>query len=168
MKLQGRLSDKLYSLLNNQIKNELDSSRLYLAMSEWAGFNGWSGAAKLWRIYSEEEQKHMHLFYEYLQDRDAMPETPVAKVQPTEFDSIDSVIDMTNNHEVQVSTWIKDIALAALAEKDLHTYGFAMKMMSEQTEEEAKALYWVDRRNMLKSTNTPLYHLDKEFEEKAG
>jgi len=163
-----RISEEIHTMLNNQLKNELDSSRLYLAMSEWMEFNGWFGGAKLWRKYSDEELAHMHKFYEYMQDRDAMPKTPMAKEQPLNFDSVEKIVQDSYLHEIQVSTWIKEIALKALQEKDLHTYEFAVKMIGEQTEEEAKVLYWVDRLEMLKSTDTSLFFLDKEFEEAVG
>ena len=43
-----RISDKLDTLVNEQIKHEEESSRLYRAMAECLDFNGWTGAAKLY------------------------------------------------------------------------------------------------------------------------
>lgn len=162
-----RISDKIHMALKAQLKNELDSSRLYLAMSQWLEFNGWFGAAKLWKKYADEELVHVDRFYKYMQDRNAMPCTPVAKEQPTEFKGIKEIVIASYEHEVQVSNWIRDIALAALNEKDLHTYDFMMELIREQTEEEAKTLYWVDRVEMLEQQNVSLFFLDKEFSKGA-
>jgi len=162
-----RISDKIHSALNTQLKNELDSSRLYLAMSQWLEFNGWFGGAKLWKKYADEELVHVDRFYKYMQDRNAMPSTPVAKEQPTAFKGIKEIVQTSYEHEVQVSTWIRDIALMALSEKDLHTYDLMMEFIREQTEEEAKTLYWVDRIEMLEKQGASLFFLDKEFEKEV-
>jgi len=161
-----RISDKIYNMLNEQLKNEHESSLLYLAMSQWLSYNGWFGASKLWDKYSKEELIHRDKFYEYIQDRGCMPKTMATKEQPIGFDGIEAIVENSYKHEIQVTEWIKQIAKAAFDEGDLNAYEFAMKMISEQTEEEAKTLYWVDRIKMIKSKDASLYFLDKEFEDK--
>lgn len=159
-----RLSDKIYNMLNEQIRNEHESSTLYLTMSQWLDYNGWRGGAKLWKKYSDEELSHRDKFYSYIQDRDCMPKTLATKEQPISFDCVKDIAEASYKHEIQVTEWIKQIALAAFEEKDLNTYEFAMKMIGEQTEEEAKTLYWVDRIEMMEAKGASLYFIDKEFE----
>lgn len=158
-----RISDKLEKLIQEQIANEENSSRLYRSMSEWLEYNGWFGAAKLFKKYSEEEMTHMHKFMDYLQDRDCLPFVPSLIEQPKAFKGIKDIIDLTYNHEIKITTWITDIALAALNEKDLVCYQFLNPLISEQCEEEKKALYWIDRYNMIESSKSPMIELDKEM-----
>ena len=53
-----RISDGIEAILNKQIKHEYDNSRLYLAMANCLEFNGWFGAASLWKKYSDDEITH--------------------------------------------------------------------------------------------------------------
>ena len=162
-----RISDKLEALVNEQIKHEEESSRLYRAMAECLDFNGWTGAAKLYHKYADEEMTHMKKFYEYLQDRDAHPMTP-ALVAPTYvFAGLKEVIHASYEHEIQVSKWLDNIALNAMAEKDLALFNFMDWFILEQVEEEKKMKTFIDRITILELTNTPLYFLDKEMGELA-
>ena len=53
-----RISDNIEKILNAQIANEMNSSALYRAMGNCLEYNGWVGAAKLWKKYSTEETGH--------------------------------------------------------------------------------------------------------------
>ena len=109
-----RLSDKIYNMLNEQIRNEHESSTLYLTMSQWLDYNGWSGGAKLWKKYSDEELSHRDKFYSYIQDRDCMPKTLATKEQPISFDCVKDIAEASYKHEIQVTEWIKQISLASI------------------------------------------------------
>lgn len=158
-----RISDKLEALVNEQIKHEEESSRLYRSMAECLDYKGWTGASKLFHKYADEEMTHMKKFYEYLQDRDAHPITP-ALVSPIHmFAGLKEVINAAYEHEIQVSKWLDNIALNAMAEKDLVLFNFMSWFILENIEEEAKFQKLIDRITVLEMTNTPLYFLDKEL-----
>lgn len=162
-----RISDSIEKMINTQLQKELDSSMIYLSMAEWFEYNGWFGAAKLYRKYSAEEYEHMEKFKKYLQDRNAMPETPASTKQPVEYDGLKDIVQKTYDHEVQISAWISEIAKACLKESDLTTYQFLNWFINEQIEEESKALYWIDRIEMMEEQNASLYFLDEEMGSKA-
>ena len=162
-----RISDKLHQMINTQIKREMDSSHLYLAIAQWFDFKGWFGGAELYKKYAKEELEHAYKLADYLQDRDAMPDTPMVDKQPTTFDGIESIIQTTYDHEVQVSKWLNDIAMEALTSRDLTTYQFLQWFINEQIEEEKKALDLMDRLAIIKNTNTPLYFFDEEMKKRV-
>lgn len=158
-----RLSESLQKLLQQQIANEENSSRLYRAASQWLDFNGWFGAAKLFHEYANEEMIHVKKIYKYLQDRDILPMTPALPAQPTKFDGVKDIITKSYLHEIEVTKQIENIASTALSEKDLTTHQFMTFYLNEQIEEEAKTLYWVDRYDMLETSKSDMFFLDKEM-----
>lgn len=167
LKSKKRISDTLENMINTQIQRELDSSMIYLSMSEYLNYVGWFGAAKLFKKYSDEELTHMHKFREYLQDRNVLPKIPASTEQPRTYECIKDIVQKTYDHEVQVSKWISEIASASLKEGDFTTYQMLNWFINEQIEEEAKALYWIDRIEMYEKYNKPIGDLDEEMGDKA-
>jgi len=70
------ISKEIEGLLNQRILEEEKSSRLYLSMSKWLDFNGYFGASKLWKKYSDEEFEHSKKAYSYLEDLNILPTVP--------------------------------------------------------------------------------------------
>jgi ferritin len=164
-----RVSDKVEALINLQIEHEQTNSLLYLAISNWANYEGWVGCSTLFKAHSEEEKDHRDIFINYLLDRDAMPITP-SKTSipiPVDFGGIEEIIELTLKREVETTESIKKIKYQTMEEKDCVTTDFLISMILEQRQEEADAIFWIDRLNMMKQTNTPLYFIDKEMAEKA-
>jgi len=163
-----RISEELETRVQLHIKLEEDSSRLYRSMGEWFEFNGWFNAGKLWKKYGDEEMTHCKKFYQYLQDRDAMPNTPVADEQPNSFESMEDIVKKSYEHEMVVSKELSKTASMALKEGDLTLFGFMHWFIQEQIEEEAKMKAFMDRIDMLKETNASLYFMEETFEDALG
>jgi len=163
----SRISKEIESILNTQIANEMNSSKLYRAMANCLEFDGWVGASKLWKKYAREENDHAEKIMEFMQDRDCLPQIPATAQQPKEFEGIKGVINKSNEHEMSISANWKKIAGMAMKESDLMTFDLAQNFIREQIEEEAKTIYWVDRLSMYELTKKPLGDLDEEMEGKA-
>lgn len=158
-----RLSDNIEKILNAQILNEMDSSALYRAMSNCLEHRGWVGAAKLWKKYSSEEVGHAEKIMSYMQDRDCKPIIPGTTQPQQMFEDIVDIVNKSDAHEVLITSQWKKIASEAMKEADLMTFELAQWFIKEQTEEEAKVLYWIDRIEMYKKTNKSLGDLDDEM-----
>lgn len=158
-----RLSDNIEKILNTQIVNEGYSSAIYRAMANCLEYNGWVGAAKLWKKYSSEEMAHYEKIISYMQDRDCMPIIPATTLPQQKFDGIEDIVAKSDEHEILITSQWKKIASEAMKEADLMTFELAQWFIKEQTSEEKKMIYWKDRIEVLKSTNTPLYFIDKEM-----
>lgn len=163
-----RISDELEEMLNIQIKRELDSSMIYLSMSDYLKYVGFPHAGELYKKYSDEELTHMHKIRDYLQDRNALPNTPGSETQEREYDSICEIFQKTYDHEVQVSKWLSEIATKALSVNDLTTYQFLNWFINEQIEEENKALYWIDRIETYYKHDKPVADIDEEIADYMG
>lgn len=158
-----RISDKVAKLIDEQIKHEGDSSRLYLAMSQWLEYSGYECSAKLFKKYADEELIHMNKFYQYLQDRNFLPSTPILDAQPIEFGGIKEIIKLSYEHEIKVSMWLDNIAMTALSEKCLTTFNFMSWFILEQIEEEAKFKKMLDRLEMMDKDKAPMILFDQEL-----
>lgn len=162
---EPNISSELIELLNFRISQEEYSSRLYLSMSVWLDFNGYSGAAKLWKKYSNEEQVHAEWAYKYLLDLNAMPVVP-AIPQPTgQFESLQQIIVASKEHEVKVTSQCQELAKKALAIGDFMTVELAQRYLKEQAEELGKTQYWIDRLEAFGTHKTALRLLDDEMGE---
>ena len=64
------ISNNIENLINYRISQEEYSSRLYLAMSNWLQNNGYNGASKLFKKWTDEEMVHANFSYSYLQTSD--------------------------------------------------------------------------------------------------
>ena len=138
-------------------------------MSNWLDYNGWSGAAKLYKNYYNDEISHRDKFIEYLLDLDALP-MPINDCDgeiSKEYKNIEDVINLTYDRECMTTENIKNLKTAAYKESDFITIDFLDFFINEQIEELSKTMYWIDRVSMFKETNTPLSFLDKEMEAKA-
>ena len=164
---ESRLNKNIETILNSQIANEMNSSKLYRSMSNCLEYSGWIGAAKLWKKYAEEENSHAEKVISYMQDRDCKPQIPLTILPPQDFEGIKVIVQQSDKHEIKITNDWKKIAEAGLNERDFLTFELAQEFLKEQREEEEKLVYWMDRISMLESTNTSLYFLDKEMEEKV-
>ena len=54
--MSKRISDAIEKILNQQIKNEMNSYTLYRAMGNCLEYSGCNGASKLWKKYADEEK----------------------------------------------------------------------------------------------------------------
>ena len=159
----NRLSPQIEKILNLQIANELNSSKLYRAMSNGLEYSGWNGAAKLWKKYAEEESKHAEKVIDYMQDLDCLPQIPATEMPPKEWDDIKVVAQKSYDHEWVITTQWKKIAAEAMKEADLLTFGLAQEFIKEQVEELRKSQYWLDRIEMFEKNGRPLGDIDDEM-----
>jgi ferritin len=156
---QKRLSESILALLNTQIKNELESSQIYRAMSCWAFDTGWLEAAKYYFKSAQEELKDMDNVYLYVFDKNAKAVTPACPEVPLTYENMRKVVEASLAHEINVTANWKAIADKAMEEKDHDTYALAQGYLKEQIEEENKF------RDMLQKMNLkmPDYEIDELF-----
>lgn len=160
------INEKIVELLQNRINEEENSSRLYLAMSQWLSYNGFIGAAALWKKYSQEELIHAQWTYNYLQERDIMPETRHL-LGYKDFQSFPEIIKMSYNHELKITKSINELGQACLESNDLVTLQLVNKYLVEQAEEEGKILTFLDRIDAFGQDPIALRLLDNEMAKMA-
>lgn len=164
------ISKKIEDLINFRIVEEETSSRIYLGMSKWLLYNGYNGASKLWKKYSDEEQAHSTKAFSYLEDLDILPKVPSLDAPETEFDSLPQICKLSYEHELKITKSCSELAKAAANEQDYMTLEFAQWYLTEQKEEIMKTTNWLNRIEMLGGENITkdgLFLLDQEMAEYA-
>jgi len=159
------LNERLIKLLNYRIEQEEYSSRLYKEMSIWLDYNGYFGAASLWKKYSNEEIKHAEWAYQFLLDLDYKPEVPALKKPECDCSSLIEVVQKSYKHEQDITEQCQNLAQEAFSAGDYMTLHLAQKYLDEQTEELAKLVYWLDRLEAFGTSQENLRLLDNEMKD---
>lgn len=156
-----RLSEKLITVLNDQIKNELESSQIYMGMTCWLDDKGWIGASKYFFKSATEELTHMNKIYQFLFDRNCLAKVPTVDAVKQEFKDIREVVELSLEHEIEVTKMWENISNIAKESGDNTTYEFAQWFLLEQVEEENKFRDILFKMNL----DMPKYELDELFED---
>lgn len=159
------ISEDAIKLLNYRIQQEEASSRIYLSMSMWLDNQGYSGAAKLWKKYSEEELVHASWARTYLLSFGVQPDTPQLIAPAQNFTGLPDIIRQSYNHEIEVSKQCTELASGAQKRGEHMLYELALKYLHEQVEEHEKTQYWVDRLEAFGEEKDALRFLDNEMGE---
>lgn len=150
--------------LNYRIQQEEYSSRIYMAMTMWLDEKGFKGAAGLWRKYSDEELTHADIARKYLLSFGVQPLTPRLDQPQQDFPgSLPEIIQLSYEHEIEVSTQIKKMADHALGMKDHMLYELCLGYLKEQVEEHDKMQTWVDKLKTFGTDPLALRLLDNDM-----
>lgn len=132
------ISEDCIEYLNYRIQQEEYSGRIYLAMSMWLEDNGYLNGGKLWKKYSDEEMNHANDARTYLLAMGVQPLTPKLDAPPQNFDGLPDIIQRSYEHEIEVTTQIKDLSTHALKKGDHMLYQLGLAYLKEQVEEHGK------------------------------
>lgn len=157
------LVQSIIDSINYRIHQEEYSSRLYLAMSVWLDKNGYTGAAKLWKQYSIEEQGHAEWAYRYLLDLDILPDVPAFKRPQVEFKGLPNIIALSLKHELDITRQCQELGSLSKDNNDWMTLELAQKYLKEQVDEIAKITTWVDKLEAFGESKEALRLLDNEM-----
>lgn len=168
MKRVKLLSDEAIAAINYRINQEELSSRIYQGMAVYADFNGYSGMAKLWYQYAEEEMVHAKGYYQYLLDMDIQPIVGELPAQSMEYSGPVDIIEKSYLHEVEVTMQINQLLELARKENCGTLIDLALKNQREQVEELGKSSHWLDRLEAFADSEVALRLLDNEMMEVAN
>lgn len=139
------ISKTMQDAFNEQIKNELDSAYLYLAMSVWCDAQNLPGAGQWMRAQFLEEQTHALKMADFVLERGGNVTLHALAQPPAAFKSIVDVFEQTLAHERTVTELINKLYGVAVSEKDLASQVFLNWFISEQVEEEKSASEILER-----------------------
>ena len=158
-----KLSDSMAAAINDQIKAELDSAYIYLAMSAYFEDAGLSGMAHWMHKQFKEEEEHAEKFIEYLYTRGARVIIPdIARPKESYNDALD-VFRTAYNHEQYVTSRIYKLVDMAEAEKDYATLSMLKWFVDEQMEEEDNTGGIVSKLEFLGGDKHSVYMVDREL-----
>jgi len=157
------ISKKVEEAINEQIKKEEHSSRIYMAMASWCETNGYRGAADFLYKQSDEERMHMLKFIKFLNDRGGYSVLDSLEVPVSQYKSLREVFDHVLSHEEFVTASINQVYEVSLNEKDYTTGNFLQWYINEQIEEESTVHGILDQMKLLGDDKAGLFHIDKEL-----
>ncbi len=161
------LSTRMQDAMNEQIKNELYSAYLYLAMSAYFESENLPGFAHWMRLQAEEEQTHALKFFDFINERGGRVALGAIEEPPADFASPLNVFEETLSHEQKVTGMIHDLYALALEEKDYASQVFLHWFVDEQVEEEAHATEILEQLKMVGDRAQGLLMLDRGLGERG-
>lgn len=157
------ISEALRDEINEQIKYELYSAYMYLAMSAWCADRNLSGFAQWMRMQSQEEVAHAMRFYGYLLERGARVELQAIDQPPKDYGTPLAVMEKSLEHEKFVSSRIHGLYELAQKQGDYPAQVMLQWFITEQVEEEASIDAIVQRMKMFGSEGPALLILDTQL-----
>jgi ferritin len=157
------ISKKVEQAINDQIKKEEYSSRLYLSMASWCEKNGYQGAAAFLYTHSDEERQHQLKLVHYLNDRNGYAVLQDIDQPPYEFESLHKMFEDVLKHEQYITASINELYHLCVTEKDYTTANFLQWFITEQIEEENLVNGILDKMALAGKEKSGLFHIDKEL-----
>ncbi len=142
------ISDKIVKAFNEQIKHELESAYLYLAMAAYFHGEGYDGMAKWMKAQANEEMEHAMKFFQHLQERDGRIELYELAKPQKEWKSPLDAFKAAYEHEKFITKKIHELVELAEQEKDYAASIMLQWFVTEQVEEEAntsQVVQWFER-----------------------
>ncbi len=135
--------------MNEQIKSELYSGYLYLAMAAHFETLNLKGFAHWMRVQAQEEQTHALKFFDFIIERGGEVELKAIEQPPSAFGSPLEVFQTVLEHEKTVTGLIDDLYALAKNENDYASEIFLQWFVTEQVEEEDNATEIVETLKMI-------------------
>jgi ferritin len=162
------LSQKLQDAINEQIRDELYSSYLYLSMAAYSEDANLPGFAHWMRLQSQEEISHAMKFFDYVSERGGRVVLHAIDQPPTEFESPLGLFEMTLEHEQKVTGLIHKLYELALDEKDYPTQVMLQWFIEEQVEEEDSASRILETMKRIGNKGHALVMFDQALGQRGG
>jgi len=157
------LHQNLEKALNDQLREELASFYLYLAMAADFAAKQLPGMARWMEVQAKEELGHAMRFYRHILERGGKV-TLQALAQPqTTWESPLAAFTAALNHEKHITSRIHALMDLARGEKDYATEAFLQWFVNEQVEEEAQLEPIIHRLQMVGEHPPALFMLDREL-----
>ena len=155
------ISEKLQKAINDQVKAEMWSANLYLAMSFYFKRNSYDGFANWMKKQSQEETEHAYQMADFIIKRGGKAVLGKIEAVPQTWESPLAAFENVYAHECKVSALINSLLDLAEEERDRAAQDFLWQFVREQVEEEATASGIVDRLKRMGAT--AIFNLDQEY-----
>jgi ferritin len=162
------ISKTMEKALNEQIREEVFSSYLYLAMRAWFSNVNYSGMARWMATQAKEEQTHAMKIFDYLLERGGVVELQAIDKPKKEWASPLQVLQESMAHERHITSCIHRLLETATAEKDYGTVNFLQWFVKEQVEEEGNVEPIVAVLEKVGDNLAAIYAMDHHLGKRGG
>lgn len=160
------ISEKMISMISEQIRREYESAYLYLEIADYYNSTGLDGFSNWFKIQAREEEDHAMILYEYLHANNAR--VSFYDIHPRNKDYNDFKVPLNEAliHETYITESIVKLYENATKEKDYGTQIFLQWFISEQQEEEAQIQTILTQLTLYGSNPCGLHQLNNIFKER--
>jgi ferritin len=159
---------KINDEMNTQIKHELTSAYIYLAMSAQFETENLQGFAHWMRLQAQEEIGHAMKFYNFIFDRLGTVSLQAIEQPPSNFGSPLKAFEKALEHEQKITGLINSLYTLADKENDPASKVFLNWFVEEQVEEEKNAAQIVETLKMIGDSKNGLFMLDHQLSKRGG
>ena len=153
---------------NEQIKLEMESAYLYLAMAAWFDGRSLNGMGAWMKAQATEEMEHAMRFYDHILDRDGKVVFEPLGIKKTEWDSPINAFEDALEHERFITSRINHLLGVAQEHKDQAAHNFLEWFVNEQIEEEATASKICDDLKLVGDSGYGVLMLDRELGQRTA
>ena len=162
------LKKTVQDAINEQIKDELYSSYLYLSMSTCCETINLLGSAHWMRLQSQEEYSHAMRLFDYINDRGGRVVLQTIDQPPSYFTvSPLGIFKQVLSHEQKVTGKIHRLYELSVEENDYATQVVLQWFITEQVEEEKVTAQIIEQLKMIGDQDTSLLMLDRHLGERG-
>jgi ferritin len=162
------ISQKVENALNDQIKHELYSAYVYLAVSAHCHTIGLPGFAHWFYVQSTEERGHAMRILNFILDRNGKVRLQAIDAPDSEFGIPLQIAEKTLQQEQRVTKQIEALYELVIKEGDYAAQTMLQWFINEQVEEEKNASLLIDQLRMVGDNRAALLMLDMEMGKRAG
>lgn len=127
---------KIEDAFNQQIKHELESAYLYLAMAAYFDNAGFEGMGRWMRAQVQEELTHAMRFYKHIIERGGQVKLQSLNILAQNWESPLKAFEAAYEHERFITSKINELVKLAQAEGDYASNSLLQWFVDEQIEEE--------------------------------
>ena len=157
------IEKKMCDLMNEQIKNELESYYIYLSMVAYFHSRNLDGMAHWMRCQAHEEMIHAMKFYDHIIDRGGTVELLNLKQLKTKWKSPLEAWQDTLEHEKFITAKIHALVKLSRKENDIASDTLLNWFSKEQIEEESNAEKVLRQMEMIGDSKQGIYLLDRDL-----
>ncbi|MFC6277157.1 ferritin [Psittacicella hinzii] len=158
------LKQSVIDVLNKQLNAELESSNIYLVMSNWCRTRGLLGAATFFKGHADEEYQHFKKIWNHLEDNDVRPHVGVVPAVNLQVSSLKDVLEQAYEHEKLVTSLINNCVKVAQEANDYKTFNFLQWFVDEQVEEESLFSDVLAKFEIAGTDGIATYYVDRDIE----
>jgi ferritin len=162
------LSASIQSAMNLQLKHEIESAYLYLAMSAYCESIYLPGIATWLRVQWQEELGHAMKLFQYVNARGGRVTLEGVAAPPTDYASPIAIFTQVLEHERKVTDMINKLYEQAIAEHDHATQVELQWFIREQVEEEKNADDVLRTLKMVGESGLSLLMVDRQLGQRAA
>lgn len=157
------LSEKLMTVINEQVNYEFYSANVYIAMQAYCAANDLDGFANFFKVQAQEENFHAMKFFDYLNQMDGRVTIEALPAPKNDFESMLHVFKEGLQHEKTVTQRVYNLMDMATDEREHATISLLKWFIDEQVEEENNFTNIVKRLERISNDSAALYMLDSEL-----